>query len=727
MTNPFVGLRPFALSEGHLFFGREREIGVVLNLIATLPVLIVYARSGTGKSSLLNAGVGPELVKDPTQVPIYVDTTVTDIAGVVRAELSRSGWAADDSISLHATLQRHWTDTDKRTVIILDQFEERLNSGMEHSELYAAIARLVNESSDAACVVISIREDYLGELEPLIRTVPSLLNASYRVPTLSREALEAAIYGPLLYDENTTVENALVDVTIKDLHQRQDQSGLPGEQAFEPGYFQIVWSTLWESGHESRHGRLTVGLYRDLGGSATILKSFTTARLGELEPAEAQLFWAMSRYLVLPTGAKVALTVEDLILLQKESDYLTPSGTAGYVSSGGFVWVAYLSPEALSILARRVFQKLTSSQSPLFQRMMRSGREEFELLHDLLAGIILEWRTDFEKSFRREYDAQLTAIRKKTKKTSRGLRSYVQVDAAEGASNSRSLDEADDDDDIGSGAKIANIDKFRSLVRDYSRRGTSFAQEMADSVHTGSEALLADFAQLSEELLAVNQLAEGTIADAEAYSQTNITRHKWEKARDKIVPSMRYLALEHPSSNMRRVAQIQLFYWSAGRLFAIQALRQERQRPANMAAILRRSSALVGAAALLGFCPLLLVNWLILYLFPQLHLQYTWLSIVIIASAASIVYGIVIDETMESSLFKAILETCFPSLADHSQEYPRSIFLTWWPLPLVTISVFSAAGAWLFQAAGFSPTAGFNIGILAGSAAVIGALVMASG
>src|SRR5579863_2989629 len=127
MTNPFVGLRPFETSEEHLFFGREHEVSVLLNLISTLPVLILYARSGTGKSSLLNAGVAPLLASDPAQTPVFVSTTEADVTATTRSELMKSGWAGEESLSLNEILRQHWQETDRRAVIILDQFEERLN------------------------------------------------------------------------------------------------------------------------------------------------------------------------------------------------------------------------------------------------------------------------------------------------------------------------------------------------------------------------------------------------------------------------------------------------------------------------------------------------------------------------------------------------------------------------------------------------------------------------
>jgi len=716
-------LRPFEVSEEHLFFGREREVNVLLNLISTLPVLIIYARSGTGKSSLLNAGVAPLLAGDPAQAPVFVSTTEADIAASVRGELMNSvrddpinsEWACEEGLALHEVLHRFWAATDKRPVIILDQFEERLNSGMKHSDLYSAIARLVNEGSDAACVVLSIREDYLGGLEPLMRRVPSLLNASYRVPPLSRLALEQAIYGPLKHDETTTVENALVERTMLDLHERQDQTQLASEQAFEPGYFQIVWSTLWEKGQRSTKNRLTVKLYRDLGGASAILKNFTTVRLGALEPAEAHLFWAMSRYLVLPTGAKVALTVEDLILLQKETDYLS-------LGSGGAVWIAGLPPDQLTALAKRVLRALTSSQSPLFRRMMRDGREEFELLHDLLAMIILEWRSDFAESFNQE-------VRRKTDEINRRS---AEIRKAAFTSAASGIDAMDDDgrswlrgqgpmeqERIPPDVDMKELLGFRRLVRDAASRSSAIRDRMSEGMWLESSAVAEDLARESEWLLAVSAVADAVFG-ALYYERLSITQKVWTKAKDRFLAALRPLAFVHPSPDVRRVAQEQRVYWQAelrGRGFTRLRTEVESQPRGDIWPAVRKFVAISAITLVVAVGPLILGNLLILTLFDPFHLQYTWLSVGIICLGAVFLYALLIYDQWPLNNRRALPEALFPSLADTSSEHEWWSFAAWWPIPLLTVSGLSALGAWIFDIAGWSSTAGFNVGLLAGATA----------
>src|ERR1041384_2701401 len=63
VLDPFVGPRPFArTSEDRArFYGRDRETGEIASLIVSHPVLLVYAQSGAGKTSLFEAQVAPAL------------------------------------------------------------------------------------------------------------------------------------------------------------------------------------------------------------------------------------------------------------------------------------------------------------------------------------------------------------------------------------------------------------------------------------------------------------------------------------------------------------------------------------------------------------------------------------------------------------------------------------------------------------------------------------------
>jgi Novel STAND NTPase 1 len=61
---PYPGPRPFEREEQNLFFGRDREVSELLSLIIAHRIVLLYAQSGAGKTSLLHAGIIPSLTEE---------------------------------------------------------------------------------------------------------------------------------------------------------------------------------------------------------------------------------------------------------------------------------------------------------------------------------------------------------------------------------------------------------------------------------------------------------------------------------------------------------------------------------------------------------------------------------------------------------------------------------------------------------------------------------------
>ena len=62
-ARPYPGLRPFEAEEWSIFFGRERMIDEVIERLALNGLVLIHGASGSGKSSLVRAGVMPKLAR----------------------------------------------------------------------------------------------------------------------------------------------------------------------------------------------------------------------------------------------------------------------------------------------------------------------------------------------------------------------------------------------------------------------------------------------------------------------------------------------------------------------------------------------------------------------------------------------------------------------------------------------------------------------------------------
>jgi hypothetical protein len=686
MKNPFVGLRPFRSAEDNLFFGRTRDIAVLQNLVMAMPVVVVYAPSGTGKSSLINAGLIPIIKRDPTLFPIVITDPHDNVVQTVREKLASVGWIdsaepGGTGAGLVEVLERHFDATDRRVVLVLDQFEQRLKQRKAVEALYAEIAYLANTRSDAVAVVISIREDYLAGLENLMRRVTGLLDSSYRVPSLSRSALADAVHGPLkVVGVDVTVDDGLIEEVLTDLERQPDSSEALGggmlvghtlDGRIEAGYFQIVWSHLWEKDIIKTGSRLTRSTYQHEGCATGILRSFVSDTLSQLLPLEAEVLRAAIRYMVLPTGAKVALTVNDLLGLLR-ADEFTALGRTLLLSATDTDDKDLLPVDDRQIIGQileSVFQQLTRTDAPIFRRVVRAGREEFELIHDLLGLILLQWRLQYESHQSSAMDQVANA---------------VTVD------RERKL--------LGQASRIARasvphmLSRAKDLFELYSHNLKT--AETTDDAENNTQVLRSGFSEIGT--VALTQGAPVQVTD------------EVSRTLDIVWQELRAAAVRSGSRDVRRIVQQQAiefiamkdrlvwryqYYGSTGRWVVLRNL---------VAGVLSLALAVGG---------IYLAHWLIQLVWQVPDIQYAPLTFGFIAVAASLLYTFCYGEIAGDRFLDgaAIQGTLWPTGAELPTASKPTAILTWWPIHYLILELGLFGGAALFQLAGWSATAGFNV------------------
>jgi tetratricopeptide (TPR) repeat protein len=245
--HPWLGLHPFTEDNQHYFFGRTAEIRDIFLRVREQPLTVLYGQSGLGKTSLLRAGLIPKLRVEryrPVRILLDFDAAAPPLVAQVRNALASA--CADEEADAVALLAR-WQPLDSLweifaherlrprdlaehpPVLIFDQFEEVFTLGEEGTVAYAADARrgeigeLISQLADliegrapaalvpgfgrdpqgalafdfgptAARLVVSLREDYLAQLEQWKSTLPSLMRNRMPLRLLSGpQALEAVV------------------------------------------------------------------------------------------------------------------------------------------------------------------------------------------------------------------------------------------------------------------------------------------------------------------------------------------------------------------------------------------------------------------------------------------------------------------------------------------------------------------------------------------------------
>src|SRR6201987_1688393 len=216
---PYVGPRPFGRDEKDLFFGRNREARDLCSLVVAHPIVLLYAASGAGKSSLLNAGLIPLLEARGYEIlpPARVSGRIPDAVkntGVnnVYAFNILSSWAGPSvdprdlvkvDIAGFLAARPHRKDAAGEPVlrvVFLDQFEELFTFAREHGRERAALIRQLGEALEhdpLLRIVLVMRREFVAQLETFAPQLPQGLRTRFPLDQLGPKAAQEAIEGPL--------------------------------------------------------------------------------------------------------------------------------------------------------------------------------------------------------------------------------------------------------------------------------------------------------------------------------------------------------------------------------------------------------------------------------------------------------------------------------------------------------------------------------------------------
>ena len=295
--NPYVGPRPF--KPGERLYGRDQEIYDLLDLLIAERIVLLYSPSGAGKTSLIQAGLLPELEEEGFEaLPVmrvslepppdvceklgqynrYVlslllsleegmpkerQLPLNELAGMTFAEyleqrnrpLLLTGEDQQDRPALARRRGRSIGtlrgEVSSKFVLIFDQFEEILTvDPTDHDakvEFFTQVGAALRHRDYWA--LISMREEFPARLDPYVRHVPTRLSNRFRLELLDADSAVAAIQEPLQEIGVTFTTHAttkLVDDLRRVRMQQPDGmiTELPGMYV-EPVQLQVVCHRLW--------------------------------------------------------------------------------------------------------------------------------------------------------------------------------------------------------------------------------------------------------------------------------------------------------------------------------------------------------------------------------------------------------------------------------------------------------------------------------------------------
>ncbi len=290
---PYRGLHAFGEPDAAFFFGRDHTVAELERAVRRRSLVALLGPSGSGKSSVIFAGLMPRLCAEGGWRFASFRPDETPLRPLLAALLGLLPEPADAALRgreinrLLGEFERHRPVVDEligrlqassattRLLVVADQFEhiytlcQRADERQRFLEVFLGLARV-----ERVVVVLTLRADFLGQALQSLTFADALQGADLKLGPMTEDELRAAIENPAR-SQRVRFEMGLVDRILADV--RGQPGGLP--------LLEFALTELWG---RQRHGRLTHLAYEEIGGVALAIAGYAEDVYRALSPAERE-------------------------------------------------------------------------------------------------------------------------------------------------------------------------------------------------------------------------------------------------------------------------------------------------------------------------------------------------------------------------------------------------------------------------------------------------------
>ncbi len=354
---PYKFLSTYSLEDADIFFGRTQAIDELSAHILDHKLVIINGKSGSGKSSLIHAGITPKLIRNNRlviHITDYRETPINMIQDAIQGGL------------------------ESPLVIFLDQFERFFIylPPQEQHRFTIALRDWLADDTTTVRFVLAIRMDFFGRLGEFQPFIPNLYQQSaiFTLLPLNRDEAREAIEGPLeALKIRILYEQSLIETLLDSLLE---------DAEIEPAQLQIVCDELYHRAQASSEKIINAALYETAGGVKGILANYLQRKLTEYTPADDAVK-AILKQMIAPVEVRAGIRT--------------------------FVDVAHISERvnAPEEEVERLITRLVDDR--LIEK--KSGEETYSVAHEYMAGQVQQWFDPRETAIRRARDILDHAVR----------------------------------------------------------------------------------------------------------------------------------------------------------------------------------------------------------------------------------------------------------------------------------------------------------------------------
>jgi WD40 repeat protein len=355
---PFKFLDSYTREDESIFFGRDNETEEIFRKLYSGKLLLVYGKSGTGKSSIINCGLISKIPQEDI-FTINIRCGKNAYQNFISEIKKYSGIRQENPLEI---LEDIFYEHSKPVALIFDQFEEVfiLSDEDERKKLAFGLNEIL-KSRLKINIILVIREEYFANLTEFESVIPALYGNRIRIERMNRASAKEAIIKPCRAC-NVGIGEGLADSIIEQLVWQSE--------GLELTWLQILMDRLYRtaSGRDPENPVINNEDLVNLGRIGNVLSNFLDEQL-RLMP-EGDLGEAILKTMISADGTKKLVNIDDI------STALKVTG-----NSAGHNVIEGILMHLVNV------------------RIITDKNEEgfYELRHDAIAGRIYERMTATEK------------------------------------------------------------------------------------------------------------------------------------------------------------------------------------------------------------------------------------------------------------------------------------------------------------------------------------------